>query len=1283
MKQFFILFLSVFFSVVMASENSGSSIITKDLQTFLEQKNNDDLIRVNIRFKEQANLLNHYADLVKMDPEIRRQTVVSDLKAFSKASQKDLISFLGQQKSSEYKMVYQLWITNVLTCYLSESLIEQLALRNDIDRIDIDETRQLIDSAPEMIPFEPSGKGEDEITYNVSKVNADDVWALGYTGEGVIVSVIDVGVNYNHHDLMDHMWESDEYPNHGYDFVNNDDDPMDDHGHGTHCAGTVAGDGTSGSQTGMAPDATIMACKVLDASGSGSESGVWAAAEFSVEHGANVLSLSLGWQHAWNPDRVSWRNTFDNVLAAGVVASIAAGNEGGNVNSVDDVRTPGDCPPPWLNPDQTLIGGISAVVCVGATDQSDNIAYFSSRGPSEWENIDPFNDYPFNPEIGLIRPDVSAPGVDIKSCSYSSNTGYTLMSGTSMATPGVAGMMALLLSKNMGLTPADICMVLETTAIDYGDVGKDNVFGSGRVDILAAIENTSEAGPSYQSHVFNDTNGNGEIEAGETVTMSLTMFNGSEFAYNNVDVAVSCESSSITMVDSDENYGDFAIGQAVEVEDAFSFTVSDDLEGLENLRFDITATDGNETWNSHFSVISYGPKLSLASYEVDDTQGNQNGRLDPGEEADILVKVLNEGQVNSELINLNLSYESDYISFTNVEYVVETLESESEVMAVFSVVVSPDAPVGQNETFTIDMSSGVYTDTKEYALQIGLIVEDWESGTSDSFGWTYSGSEWIVTEEDPYEGDYCAKSAAIGDNAHSALILECDVETDGFISFYKKVSSEASYDYLKFFIDDELQDSWSGEVEWSREEYAVIAGSHSFKWEYTKDGGVSNGSDAAWVDFIVMPPLSMPTIDVEVFAGICEDDNYTSDAVVENYESLLWTTSGDGSFDDDAIAATTYTPGTNDIENGSVELTITATNGGVNAASRVSLGILGATLEAPETPAGDVEVCQNTASTIYTSVANEYETLSWNIIPEDAASLVSEGNFVQVNWNITYTGEVELSAKLLNNCAESDYSEALIITIHEAPGLSAMPLYIGCIGQEFETSEELTGTAPWTLSVEGIEDIIINESPFTISFDVVKDSVILFNSITDAHMCTTELDQTLTIEAHELPVVDLGMDTLLCMNHTIVLDAGEDGIYYNWSTEEITQTIVVDSSGMDSNHEKLVSVLVSDDNCAAQDDILITFKDCTGIGELSSVEDLSVFPNPNHGKFDIAFNSKKSQDLHIKVLNMLGEVVYQELITVNYGNNKHAIDISDLSAQSYLLILNSDEGQVVQRIIVE
>ena len=154
----------------------------------------------------------------------------------------------------------------------------------------------------------------------------------------------------------------------------------------------------------------------------------------------------------------------------------------------NNVRTPGDVPPPWLHPDQTLTGGISAVVSVGATDINDAIASFSSRGPVTWSTISPFNDYAYNPGMGLIRPDIAAPGSNIKSLDYHSNTGYADgWSGTSMATPCVAGVMALMLEKNPNLTPAEIDYAIETNALELGTAGKDNIYGSGRINALAAI----------------------------------------------------------------------------------------------------------------------------------------------------------------------------------------------------------------------------------------------------------------------------------------------------------------------------------------------------------------------------------------------------------------------------------------------------------------------------------------------------------------------------------------------------------------------------------------------------------------------------------------------------------------------------------------------------------------------------------------------------------------------------------------------------------------------------
>ncbi|NPD46239.1 S8 family serine peptidase [Lentimicrobium sp. S6] len=1284
MKNIYLLVFIYLFTWTTSMAGIKPGVVTPHLIEHLNQKNNDDLVRINIRLKSQKNMLEDYASLKGMLPQDKRQAVVTDLKVFAHDAQADLLKYLNSKSSSDFKMIRKFWIANVLNVWASETLIESLSTRTDIARIDIDEERMLIDAIPSNpSPINPSVKGVDEITYNVTKVNADDVWAEGYTGQDVIVSVIDAGVNYNHLDLMDHMWISDEYPNHGYDFHNDDNDPMDGHGHGTHCAGTVAGDGTAGSQTGMAPDALIMGCKVLGDDGSGNESSVWAAIEFSVEQGAQVLSMSLGWQHSWNPDRVTWRQTLDNTLAAGVVASIAAGNEGGSTTNPDDVRTPGDCPPPWLNPDQTLIGGISSVVCVGATDNGDNIAYFSSRGPSTWETIDPFLDYPFNPELGLIRPDVSAPGVDIKSTDAFNTNGYTLMSGTSMATPGVAGVMALLLSKNPGLSPEEICMILETTSVDLGNDGKDNVFGAGRVDAFEAIENTSEQGPSYESHVIVDPNNNGEIEAGESILLSLTLFNGSDVGYTNVDVMVSCESAFITMGDDTENYGDFDTMESITIDEGFSFEVAENLPGMESLKFLITATDGIETWNSSFTVTSYGPKLAIGNLTIDDSEGNGNGRLDPGEYANLFIDIHNTGQVESALVDIAIDYTGSFLLFENISTSVESVASEDIAVAAFAISVSEQAPIGSFDSFIANLTSGAFEDSQEFSLSIGLILEDWESGDFSMFDWQFENSEWFITDAEQFEGNFSAQSAAIGHNSSSSFVLEYEAGSDASISFYKKVSSEGNYDFLRFYIDGQEQDAWSGEVEWSMSEYDVSEGVHTFEWTYSKDGSATGGSDAAWVDYIVFPPMALPSIEMENEAEICDDQTYTSNAIVSNEESILWSTSGDGSFDNVNNAQATYTLGNADMSSEYVELMLTAIGSNGEVFSKVELIVMSTEIMTPNVPLGNSVLCINPSDEVYYAEVSGNNALSWSLEPVEAGALEAMADSVIVNWADDFVGEAMLKVMSSNNCAESEYSEPLVIALNALPQFLAEDANEVCYGQEAIIAVDLEGMAPWTVFIEEHGEVIFETSSVELSFMAMEDSVMTVLWVKDANACVNNESKSMEVLVNELPMVDLGADSLVCMNHSVLLDAGTDGNVYSWSTGEATQTIMVDSMGMNASNEKTISVMVTNAfDCSSEDEVLVSFQDCSGIGELY-VEGLSVYPNPSNGIFELSFESLKAQEIQLEVLSLNGQIVFQESLLLNQEVKKHMIDLSGQPAQAYLLVLKNSESQVVKRIILE
>ncbi|NPU96113.1 MAG: S8 family serine peptidase [Candidatus Omnitrophica bacterium] len=267
-------------------------------------------------------------------------------------------------------------------------------------------------------------------TWGVKRIQAALCHAGGNKGDEVKVAVIDTGVDYTHPDL-NHNYAG------GYDFVNDDTDPRDDHGHGTHVAGTIAAEDDTFGVVGVAPKARIYALKVLGASGSGGFDDVIAALQWCIDNGIQVTNNSYG--SSVDPG-TAVRTAFANAAAAGIIHVAAAGNSGPGTNTV------------------IFPGQYDSTIAVAAVDSANNRASFSSTGPAV---------------------EVAAPGVNI----YSTNNGggYTWKSGTSMATPHVAGVVALMIRHGLsGLT--QIRQVLQSTADDLGPAGRDDQYGYGLVD---------------------------------------------------------------------------------------------------------------------------------------------------------------------------------------------------------------------------------------------------------------------------------------------------------------------------------------------------------------------------------------------------------------------------------------------------------------------------------------------------------------------------------------------------------------------------------------------------------------------------------------------------------------------------------------------------------------------------------------------------------------------------------------------------------------------------------
>ena len=667
------------------------------LKKEMGQRKNDEKIKVFVIMKQQYDReqLNRRADYYTTRAE-RREFVVNELKQFAEASQYDIRKSLAEMEKNDMVTTPRiLWMANALYFSATKQAIYDLAKRKDVEIIGFDEEKEILFDEE----LRPASNTRD-IVPNVTKVNADQVWDLGYTGQGIVVALIDTGVNYEHLDLKDHLWDGGlEFPHHGWDIGSNDNDPMDTHGHGTHCAGTVCGDGGGGGRiTGMAPDAVLMCVKVYeDNSGHTSPSVICNSFQWAVEHGADLISLSSGWANPSTADRVLFRNTCAAVLDAGVISSIAAGNKGATLDRYpipNNVCFPGACPPPYMDPiQQANSGGLSCVVSVGAVDYNDVAAYFTSIGPSSWSNTS-YGDYPYSAgsstQFGLIRPDVCAPGLDVISTDYSNISGYTVMDGTSVATPCVAGCMALMLSKNPELTPADVCRILEETAVS-NEPGKSNITGYGRVDVLAAINAVPDNLLSLASYAIHDEQGNNDqqLNAGESVTMDLNLRCGSN-ALSNATLNITCGSEYVTITNGNIALPNFAAGQTQTVT-GFAFSVDESAPVRRKMTFNADVlVDGSSVGHFAFTLAVIGKTMVYEGASIVN-DNNGNGLLEPGETADLRVFVNNRGNVMAPSVMGALSTTSEYLTINETDVLYGNMAVHEPAYADFSVTLSASA----------------------------------------------------------------------------------------------------------------------------------------------------------------------------------------------------------------------------------------------------------------------------------------------------------------------------------------------------------------------------------------------------------------------------------------------------------------------------------------------------------------------------------------------------------------------------------------------------------------
>ncbi len=366
----------------------------------------------------------------------------------------------------------------------------------------------------------------------------------------------------------------------------------------------------------------------------------------------------------------------------------------------------------------------------------------------------------------------------------------------------------------------------------------------------------------YASHTNDDVaaNNNGLVDYNEFISMDVDFQNVGVADANALTVVITTNDPYVTLIDSTDNITLIGASQIQSITAPFTYQVANIVPDQHIVVFDVVMTDNlGNVWSSTLNTTLNAPVLNHTTFTIDDTSlGNGNGKLDAGETLDLIVDVINTGHADIANLTATLGSLSSYVTINTISTVVAALNVSQQQSVTFNITVDVATPVGTFVEFPFDITDGAYAHNTVFNAMVGIIDEDYETGDFTQYAWVQGAYPWTIDNVQVYEGNNSSKSGVIPDGSQSELSVTLDVTAPGDISFFKFVSSEQSYDELKFKINGNKVGEWSGEdVAWSFVSFPVAVGQNTFKWEYEKDASVSSGQDCAWIDYIVFPPIAL------------------------------------------------------------------------------------------------------------------------------------------------------------------------------------------------------------------------------------------------------------------------------------------------------------------------------------------------------------------------------------------------------------------------------------------
>lgn len=537
-------------------------------------------------------------------------------------------------------------------------------------------------------------------------------------------------------------------------------------------------------------------------------------------------------------------------------------------------------------------------------------------------------------------------------------------------------------------------------------------------------------------------NGNQAVDYNETCHLNVSVHNVGSESINNTTATLTSPNPKVQVLQSQTSFGSIGTDEILFADDTFTVHFDETLNDGESIRLYLQLSDGSHSYYDSIDLKVNAPVLSCTGVHLTDSEGNPTDRFFQGETTMMVFDILNSGHSTSLDLLHRLSFKAPFLDITENDLPMTAIEAGDSAQVTFQVNLHQDSPKGNVLDYFMETQSGSRSFQFDNRISLGYTIEDFEDEDfNTNLQWNLgSGTKkWYIVEDETAVGGYCMRSPEISDNSSAKLLIGFKSPQPETFTVSIKTSTDHS-DVLELNVNNTVVNTWSGISDgWEQYTYDIKKGQNLIKFIYKKDAQGTAGDDCVMIDHLLFPPME----ELYVFAGddseTCSNIPFTPNSCVLYPKEILWSTDGDGTFDDPSQERPSYIFGEGDIANGQVTLSMTATGtGDAQQSSELTLTVIEDLSEVqPETPVGDTLVdLRLTEQSQFMATLDEDLVFTWMLEPSEAGVLSYEGTQANIQWNENYTGTALLTYTAGNSCGDTEASQPLNIRVINSTEIS-------------------------------------------------------------------------------------------------------------------------------------------------------------------------------------------------------------------------------------------------------